>query len=110
MRERIHKFEAHQTKPKTPNSHPKEINAVSNAKQGSSKKTISDIKGTARTTSWPASKTIQLESIEAPPHPSLLEDNTRGDLLYITETYVTYKIQCKYPNFNFSKVFYSFSK
>ena len=109
MRERIHKLEAHQTKPKIPNLHPKEINSVSNAKQGSSTKTISDIKETARTTSWPASKAIQIESIEAP-HPSLLEDNTRRDLLYITETYVTYKIQCKYPNFNFSKVLYSFSK
>ena len=44
MRERIRKFEVHQTKPKTPNSHPKKISAVSNPKQGSSKKMISTSK------------------------------------------------------------------
>ena len=66
MRERIRKFEVHQTKPNTPNSHPKKISAVSNPKQGSSKKNDLDIKETARTTSWPASKAIQIKSIEAP--------------------------------------------
>ena len=47
-------------------------------------KTISDIKGTARTTSWPASKTIQIESIEAPlihPFSKIIREGTYCILL-----------------------------
>ena len=44
-------------------------------------------------------------------HPSLLEDNSRGDQLYNYYCdYVTFKIQCKYPDFNFSNVFCRISK
>ena len=47
-------------------------------------KTISDIKGTARNTSWPAFKTIQIESIEAPlihPFPKIIREGTYCILL-----------------------------
>ena len=108
---RNRKFEEHQTKPKTPDSHTKEISAASNAKQSSAKKTVSGIDGAARTAFWPTSKAIQTESIEALilPFSKIIRE---GPTVYYCDhvTNVTYKIQCKYPDISFCNVFCRKSK
>ena len=102
--------EAHKIKPKTPNPHTKEFSASHNHKQASTKKTPSGINGSARTAFWPASKAIQAESIEAVIL-SLSKIIWEGSTVYYCDyvTNVTYTIQYKYPECNFSKVFYRIS-
>ena len=84
---RSRKFEAHQTKPKTPNSHPKEISAACNAKQASAKKAASGINGSARSASWRASKAIHTESIEALIHifSKIIREGTNCILLWLCD-------------------------
>ena len=103
---RSRKFEAHQTKPETPDSHTKEITAASNAKQSSAKKAASGINGVARTAFGPTSKAIQTKSTEALilPFSKIIRE---GPTVYYCDhvTNVTYKIQCKYPGIKFERCF-----
>ena len=101
-RKRRSKFDTHQTKPKTPNSYPKEISAASNAKQASAKKAAPGINGAAKAAFWSTSKAIQTESIEALilPFSKIVRE---GPTVYYCDhvTNVTYKIQYKYPDISF---------
>ena len=75
------KFEAHQTKPKTSNAHPKEIIAARNAKQPSAKKAAPGINRTTRPTSWRASvKAIEAEALLRP-FSKIIRDGTNCILL-----------------------------
>ena len=67
QRERSLKFETHQTEPKPPNAHPKEISSARNAKQPSAIKAAPGINRTARYTLRRASvKVIETEGLMHP--------------------------------------------
>ena len=87
------------------------MSAASNAKQASAKKAASGINGASRAAFLPTSKAIQSESIEALifPFSKIIQD---GPTLYYCDyvTNVTYKIQCKYPDIRFCKMFCRKSK
>ena len=82
-----------------------------NSEQPSAKKAASGINRTARSTSWCA---LRFRYDKARPKPSSIPSRRkfeRGPVVYYCDyvTNVTYKIQYKYPDCNFSKVFYRIS-
>ena len=104
-------LQAHQTKPKTSASYPQEKRTACNAEQASAEKAVPGFDGCARTSSWSASKAIQTESIAAFIYP-FSKIIREGPTVYYCDhvTNVTYKIQYKYPNCNFSKILYRILK
>ena len=108
---RSRKFEAHQTKPENLDSHTKEI--IQCGQQCQAIKRQKSGLGHQRGRQDRLRVHLQSDSnrINRSPYPSFLEDSKiirEGPIVYCCDhvTNVTYKIQCKYPNCNFSKVFY----